>query len=463
MKKLISILFILTLCLMAITAPAMAQLTFQSESQSQSEEVEMVDGELDDAPVTEAEFENARMTLEMVAKALEDFKPSELYTSLSEITQASAFLKDFWKPDMTAEMKNFLFTLLKPEISNLDNSSFLEDAIREIYKDEKTRADYANAGIEWLSENSLKIYGFMTLTVTGNTYVYTDATGKEILRLSLSTGSDPDSILVTLTQNPGENPTVTEILLKFEDETILVSSKDELDGKFYETSRISFDETNLIKITSLKDDLAIEVRFIPEDYQIKLINTPDKMGSDKAAEKTPASEIILELNPDKDLIDFSVDDEKLIAVFFYPKDKEISIVGSSIRDWVEVMGGADSITLKFDDEAQSFDVSSGETSLLKIGFDDAASAIDISFDMGGDAGMVSGMSLTVDPAAKKASFTMMGMEMFSLVLDVESETAVITSLNMQTMENEESVMTLEDIALLLRGSNFVTEKDIETY
>ena len=56
------------------------------------------------------------------------------------------------------------------------------------------------------------------------------------------------------------------------------------------------------------------------------------MGSDKAAEKTPASQIILELNPDKDLIDLSVDDEKLLAVFFYPEDKEISIVGSSIRE-----------------------------------------------------------------------------------------------------------------------------------
>ena len=71
MKKLISILFILTLCLMAITAPAMAQLTFQSESQSQSEEVEVADDEmLDDTPVTEAEIENARMMLEMVAKRL---------------------------------------------------------------------------------------------------------------------------------------------------------------------------------------------------------------------------------------------------------------------------------------------------------------------------------------------------------------------------------------------------------
>ena len=333
MKKLISILFILTLCLMAITAPAMAQLTFQSESQSQSEEVEVADDEmLDDTPVTEAEIENARMMLEMVAKSLEDFKPSELYTSLSEITQASAFLKDFWKPDMTAEMKNFLFTLLKPEISNLDNGTFLEEAVREIYKDEKTRADYAKAGIEWLSENSLRIYGFMTMTITGNTYVYTDATGKEIQRFTLSTGPDPDSILVTLTQNFGNEPTETEILLKFEDETILVSAKDELDGKFYETSRISFDETNLIKINSPKDGSEVEVRFIPEDYQIKLINTPDKMGSDKAAEKTPASQIILELNPDKDLIDLSVDDEKLLAVFFYPEDKEISIVGSSIRE-----------------------------------------------------------------------------------------------------------------------------------
>lgn len=458
MKKLISILFILTLCFMAITAPAMAQLTFQSESQSESEEVEVADDEmLDDTPVTEAEIENARMMLEMVAKSLEDFKPSEIYTSLSGITQSSAFLKDFWKPDMTAEMKNFLFTLLKPEISNLDNGTFLEEA----YKDEKVRAAYANAGIEWLSENSLKIYGFMTVTITGNTYVYTDATGKEIQRLSLSTGPDPDTILVTLTQNLSDKPTAIEILLKFEDETILVSAKDELDGKFYETSRISFDETNLIKVTSLEDGSVLEVRFIPESYQIQ-INTPE-MGSGKAVEKTPASEIILELNPDKDLIGLSKDGEKIIDIFFYPEDKEISIVNATIHDLTETMGGTDSITLKFDDETQSVDVTSGEASLLKLAFDDAASAIDISFDMGGDAGMVSGMSLKVDPAARKASFTMMGMEMFSLVLDVESGTAVITSLNMQTMENEESVLTLEDIVFLLRGSSISVDKDTETY
>lgn len=462
MKKLISILFILTLCFMAITAPAMAQLTFQSESQSQSEEVEVADDEmLDDAPVSEAEIENARMMLEMVAKSLEDFKPSEIYTSLSGITQSSAFLKDFWKPDMTAEMKNFLFTLLKPEISNLDNGTFLEEAIRESYKDEKVRAYYANAGIEWLSENSLKIYGFMTMTITGNTYVYTDATGKEIQRFSLSTGPDPDTILVTLTQNLSDKPTAIEILLKFEDETILVSAKDELDGKFYETSRISFDETNLIKVTSLEDGSVLEVRFIPESYQIQ-INTPE-MGSGKAVEKTPASEIILELNPDKDLIGLSKDGEKIIDIFFYPEDKEISIVNATIHDLTETMGGTDSITLKFDDETQSVDVTSGEASLLKLAFDDAASAIDISFDMGGDAGMMSGMSLKVDPAAKKVSFTMMGMEMFSLVLDVESGTAVITSLNMQTMENEESVLTLEDIVFLLRGSSISVDKDTETY
>lgn len=450
MKKLLSILFILTFCLMAIAAPAMAQLTFQSEPQSQPEGLVMTDSGLGDGEVTEAELANARMTLEMVAKSLEDFSPSEMYASLSELPQFSEFIQDFWKPDMTAEMKNFLFTMLKPEISNLDNGSFLEDTLREAYTDEKAKAEFGKSGVEWISENSFNISGFMTMTVTGNTYVYTDATGKEIQRIALSTGPVADSILVKLDQNLGDKPTSVEFLMTFEGETILISTKDESSSEFGDASRISFDETNLIKMTNLKDNSVIEIRFVPETYEIKL-NTPETVSAETGM-STPAAEYVFELNPDKDLIGLAKDGEKIIEVFFYPADKEVSIVSAFLAELTESMGGTSSITLKFDDASQTIDVSSGEASLLKLGFNDATSSIDISFNMGGDAGMMSGLTLAVDSAAKKVSFTMMGMEMFSLVLDVDSETAVMNSLDMMTMENEEMVMTIEDIAIFLRGT-----------
>lgn len=452
MKKLLSILFVLAFCLMAIAAPAMAQLTFQSEPQTEEAEP-LVDDGMDlqgETEVSEGELANARMTFDMVAKAIADFKPSNMYQSLSEMTKSAAFAKTFWKPDMTAQVKTFLFDGLKAEISNLDSGTFLEDSIRKTYNDEKAKADLASAGIEWISDTSFDLGGFMTMTVTGNTYVYTDATGKENMRFSLATGPKPDSILVTFEQNSGAKPTATELILTFEDETILISRKDETSGDFVDTSRISFDETNLIKVASLKDDSVIEIRFIPEDYQVK-INTPKTISS-STGEPSPAAEIILEINPEKNLLGLTKDSEKLLDIFFYPEDKEISIVSPSLAEATKSVGGTDSITLKFDDATTSAEVVSGEASLLKLGFNDAESAIDVSFAMGGDAGMMSGMSLTVDREAKRVAFTMMGMELFSLVLDTSSETAVMNSLNMQTMENEEMVMTIEDIALFLRSS-----------
>lgn len=459
MKKYLSIALIFAVCLSLIATPVFAQLTFENQAPAQPGESAGT-GELSasDAPVTEAEIANARITFNSIAKFIADFDAAELYTNLSGIVNFSDSF-GFWKDDMTADLKNLIFGELKANLSVLDSGTFLEDTIREGMSDEAGMAALANAGIKPIGENAFDVFGVMTMTIEGNAYIYTDATGKVIQKFSLAAGPDPDSVYLTLEQNMNaEGPTVIEMLAHLGDDIITVSAKKDGSTEFEPAAEIAFPEPNVVTVTGIEDGKTMTVKFIPEDYRVS-VTTPEATD-ETTGEKVPSQEISVEINPENKSLGITVNEEELLAIYFYPEEKEITLVSPEMAGATQSLGGSgDSVTFKFDDAAKTLSVVSGESPLANLIFNEETSSIDIAISAG-EMGMMSGISLKVDAAANNVVFVFMGMEMFNATLDTEAETISIASVDMETQSKTTEVLTLEDLAKMLRPQMIVESETI---
>ena len=109
--------------------------------------------------------------------------------------------------------------------------------------------------------------GIMTMTVEGNSYVYADATGKVMQRVSLSKGPEADTMLITY-EAPGEDGKMMEnnFLVRFGDNILTIAAKFEEESEFSDALEIAFTETNKISITGLEDKRTNTLEFIPEKY-----------------------------------------------------------------------------------------------------------------------------------------------------------------------------------------------------
>ena len=174
MKKFLSVLLIFAFCFSLIAAPAFAQITFESETTA--EEAAPEESDFEEAPVTEAQLDQARLTLKTIADYVSDFDAGEAYTSLSKIVDLADNF-DFWKDDMTSDVRNFIFSELKKNIVDDGREDYIEEQFRLTASDEKSKAEFAKSNITIASDNSLDIMGLMTMTAEGNSYIYTDATG----------------------------------------------------------------------------------------------------------------------------------------------------------------------------------------------------------------------------------------------------------------------------------------------
>ena len=450
MKKILSIVLIFAACLSLIATPVFAQITYENKKPAQPGESAGT-GELSasDMPVSEAEIANARMTFNLVANYIAEFDAAQLYTDLSEIVNFSDTF-DFWKDDMTADLKNLIFGELKASLPTLDSNTFLEDAVREGLSSEEGKSSLANAGIKQIGDNTFDLMGFMTMTVEGNAYIYSDATGKVLRKLSLAAGPDPDSVYINFETNADpDQPLVIEAIAHLGDDKITVSGKEDGSTEFEPQFEIDLSEKNLISIIGLKDEKKITVQFIPEDYQIS-ITAPG--SNDEIGEPVGEQVSVIEINPENKSLGLFVDGEELLTVYFYPEEKEITLVSSGLADATAELGGngGESLTFKFDDETMSLDIVSGESPLAELVFSQENSAIDLSISAG-EMGMMSGISLKVDAAANNVVFVFMGMEMFNLTLDTEAETISIASVDMETQSKTTEVLTLEDLAKMLRN------------
>ena len=450
MKKILSIVLIFAACLSLIATPVFAQITYENKKPEQPGE-RAGTGELSasDMPVSEAEIANARMTFNLVANYIAEFDAAQLYTDLSEIVNFSDTF-DFWKDDMTADLKNLIFGELKASLPTLDSNTFLEDAVREGLSSEEGKSSLANAGIKQIGDNTFDLMGFMTMTVEGNAYIYSDATGKVLRKLSLAAGPDPDSVYINFETNADpDQPLVIEAIAHLGDDKITVSGKEDGSTEFEPQFEIDLSEKNLISIIGLKDEKKITVQFIPEDYQIS-ITAPG--SNDEIGEPVGEQVSVIEINPENKSLGLFVDGEELLTVYFYPEEKEITLVSSGLADATAELGGngGESLTFKFDDETMSLDIVSGESPLAELVFSQENSAIDLSISAG-EMGMMSGISLKVDAAANNVVFVFMGMEMFNLTLDTEAETISIASVDMETQSKTTEVLTLEDLAKMLRN------------
>ena len=65
MKKFLSVLLIFAFCFSLIAAPAFAQITFESETTA--EEAAPEESDFEEVPVTEAQLDQARLTLKTIA------------------------------------------------------------------------------------------------------------------------------------------------------------------------------------------------------------------------------------------------------------------------------------------------------------------------------------------------------------------------------------------------------------
>lgn len=450
MKKFLCIVLIFAVCLSFIATPVFAQITYENKQPAQPEEPAEAEDSVDfDMPVSEAEIANARMTFNLVANYIAEFDAAQLYTDLSEIVNFSDTF-DFWKDDMTADLKNLIFGELKASLPTLDSSTFLEDAIREGLSSEEGKSGLASAGIKQISDNAFDLMGFMTMTVEGNAYIYKDATGKVIQKLSLAAGPDPDSVYINFETNADpDQPLVIEAIAHLGDDKITVSGKKDGSTEFEPLLEIDLTEKNLISITGLKDEKKMTVQFIPENYQIS-ITTPG--SNDEIGEPVEEQVNVLEINPENKSFGMTVNGEELLTAYFYPEDKEITLVSPGLVGAAAELGGSggESLTFKFDDEAMSLDVVSGENPLAKLVFSQENSAIELSISYG-EMGMMSGISLVVNAAEKNAVFSFMGIEMFNLTLDTEAETATVVSADMMSETKTTEVFTLEDVAKMLRN------------
>ena len=450
MKKILSIVLIFAVCLSLIATPVFAQITYENKQPAQPEEPAGAEDSVDfDMPVSEAEIANARMTFNLVANYIAEFDAAQLYADLSEIVNFSDSF-DFWKDDMTADLKNLIFGELKASLPTLDSSTFLEDAVRESLSSEEGKSSLASAGIKQIGDNAFDLMGFMTMTVEGNAYIYSDATGKVIQKLSLAAGPDPDSVYINFETNADpDQPLVIEAIAHIGDDKITVSGKEDGATEFEPQFEIDFSEKNLVSIIGLKDEKKMTVQFIPENYQIS-ITTPGP--NDEIGEPVEEQVSVVEINPENKSLGLTVNGEELLTVYFYPEEKEITLVSPGLADATAGLGGSggESLTFKFDDETMSLDVVSGESPLAELVFSQENSAIDLSISAG-EMGMMSGISLRVDAAANNVVFVFMGMEMFNLTLDTEAETISIASVDMETQSKTTEVLTLEDLAKMLRN------------
>lgn len=457
MKKILSIVLIFAICLSMIATPVFAQITYEKKDSAPSEESAASeesaddlnsDDDIDDEPVTEAEIANARMMLNMVATYIAEFDPAELYADLSEIVKFSDTF-DFWKDDMTAELKNIIFGELKASLADFENSTFLEDIVREGLKDEEGKAGLASAGLKQTGDNTFDVMGMMTMKIEGNAYIYSDATGKVFQKLSFAAGPDPDSVYITFESTAGEEPVVAELLAKLGDDVINVSTKEDGSSTFEPRYDIDFTETNQISIVQLDDGEKSTIQFIPEDYRMT-ITTPE--STDETGEIIEKQVIDVEINPENKSFGIVSNGEEALTAYFYPEEKEITMVSPYLADFTASLTGdmSESLTFKFDDDEASLTILSGKEPAASLVFNQANSSIDLSV-AAGEMGMMSGISLAVNPAELNVVFSFMGLEMFNLTVDTAAETATIISVDMMTESKVTEVLTLEDIVKMLRN------------
>lgn len=447
MKKFLSVLLIFAFCFSLIAAPAFAQITFESETTA--EEAAPEESDFEEAPVTEAQLDQARLTLKTIADYVSDFDADEAYASLSKIVDLADNF-DFWKDDMTSDARNFVFGELKKNIVDDGKEDFFEELIRFSASDEKAKAEFAKSNITIVSDNSLDIMGIMTMTVEGNSYVYADATGKVMQRVSLSKGPEADTMLITY-EAPGEDGKMIEnnFLVRFGDNTLTISWKSEEEREFSDALEIAFTETNKISITGLEDKRTSTLEFVPEKYQIILTMPETPTLADKDAPSTSTD--TLELNPENKSFVLTADGVEVFAAYFYPETKEITIAAEDLSEITSGFGAepsGDSITLKFEDETKTVRLTSGDTEIVNLIFNAAKSMIEIEISAG-EMGMMSMFSLKVNKADSSVAFTMMGIEIFNATLDPQAETITIHSLDFETQSRTEEVMTLEDIVRML--------------
>lgn len=447
MKKFLSVLLIFAFCFSLIAAPAFAQITFESETTA--EEAAPEESDFEEAPVTEAQLDQARLTLKTIADYVSDFDADEAYASLSKIVDLADNF-DFWKDDMTSDARNFVFGELKKNIVDDGKEDFFEELIRFSASDEKAKAEFAKSNITIVSDNSLDIMGIMTMTVEGNSYVYADATGKVMQRVSLSKGPEADTMLITY-EAPGEDGKMIEnnFLVRFGDNTLTISWKSEEEREFSDALEIAFTETNKISITGLEDKRTSTLEFVPEKYQIILTMPETPTLADKDAPSTSTD--TLELNPENKSFVLTADGVEVFAAYFYPETKEITIAAEDLSEITSGFGAepsGDSITLKFEDETKTVRLTSGDTEIVNLIFNAAKSMIEIEISAG-EMGMMSMFSLKVNKADSSVAFTMMGIEIFNATLDPQAETITIHSLDFETQIRTEEVMTLEDIVRML--------------
>lgn len=447
MKKFLSVLLIFAFCFSLIAAPAFAQITFESETTA--EEAAPEESDFEEAPVTEAQLDHARLTLKTIADYVSDFDADEAYASLSKIVDLADNF-DFWKDDMTSDARNFVFGELKKNIVDDGKEDFFEELIRLSASDEKAKAEFAKSNITIVSDNSLDIMGIMTMTVEGNSYVYADATGKVMQRVSLSKGPEADTMLITY-EAPGEDGKMIEnnFLVRFGDNTLTISWKSEEEREFSDALEIAFTETNKISITGLEDKRTSTLEFVPEKYQIILTMPETPTLADKDAPSTSTD--TLELNPENKSFVLTADGVEVFAAYFYPETKEITIAAEDLSEITSGFGAepsGDSITLKFEDETKTVRLTSGDTEIVNLIFNAAKSMIEIEISAG-EMGMMSMFSLKVNKADSSVAFTMMGIEIFNATLDPQAETITIHSLDFETQSRTEEVMTLEDIVRML--------------
>lgn len=447
MKKFLSVLLIFAFCFSLIAAPAFAQITFESETTA--EEAAPEESDFEEAPVTEAQLDQARLTLKTIADYVSDFDADEAYASLSKIVDLADNF-DFWKDDMTSDARNFVFGELKKNIVDDGKEDFFEELIRFSASDEKAKAEFAKSNITIVSDNSLDIMGIMTMTVEGNSYVYADATGKVMQRVSLSKGPEADTMLITY-EAPGEDGKMIEnnFLARFGDNTLTISWKSEEEREFSDALEIAFTETNKISITGLEDKRTSTLEFVPEKYQIILTMPETPTLADKDAPSTSTD--TLELNPENKSFVLTADGVEVFAAYFYPETKEITIAAEDLSEITSGFGAepsGDSITLKFEDETKTVRLTSGDTEIVNLIFNAAKSMIEIEISAG-EMGMMSMFSLKVNKADSSVAFTMMGIEIFNATLDPQAETITIHSLDFETQSRTEEVMTLEDIVRML--------------
>lgn len=470
MKKIYSVLLLVVL-LFSMTAPAFAQITFEGEAPAVAEppastgitfedqttvaEPPASNGitmnfKIDTSPATEEELANARMMLTNLNMAIEQFDAAEVYTMLSELVNVGDLFADMWKPDMLAEFKQAIFVDLKSQIGNLENSTFFEDQFRKEWNDPAVRAEAAKSGlIEYLSETSIRVMGSIDASVSGNVITYSDINGNSLYTITYANGEKENSLMIIVDVPNEKEPIHVEMMLEILDDTLMFYGRENASGEFTAGSEISFPETNVILISDLETKHEARLTFDPENYTIAL--TSDEFVDDEG-ETVDAVDISVELNPENKSISLNSRGDEVVSIYFYAEEKSITLAGSAMAaaDPTGMATGASSFSLAFDEETTAIDVSAGENSLAKLTFNKATNSIVVGVDMMGSGTLTDLINITVNKDAHSLTVSMMGMEIFNAAVDSAAETVTIKSMDQETMEPSEEVMTLEDIAISFR-------------